>query len=307
MKSVIRTYKNGVLLFIFLIFLLPSSIISAPVSSQSTSCNVSPSSDWGVENPEDYLEISTVEQGSFFDIFDFGMGGTSLRPLYGGFSTEWSDGTWSDFEGIVVLNDSATALELVLIPGFRYTFCVDFSFSSTNSNLSSEAIGDIYLMTRSNYDIYTVEYDQRGWDDWDSIIEAPVEWRDMATWIPYRDSHAYESVSYKEFSIAIDSSGSAWSSLGMESSNYQEYFLVLDGWDNSRIGDSIASGNTMNVEIIVDMEERQSLPKYTAYILVGALPLSVIIIPLILHFRYHAFSNFSEIDESVEVPYLSEK
>ena len=63
----------------------------------------------------------------------------------------------------------------------------------------------------------------------------------------------------------------------------------------------------MNVEIIVDMEERQSLPKYTAYILVGALPLSVIIIPLILHLRYHAFSNFSEIDESVEVPYLSEK
>ena len=307
MKSAIRTCKNGMPLFIFLIFLLPSSIISAPVSSQSTSCNVSPSSDWGVENPEDYLEISTVEQGSFFDIFDFGMGGTSLRPLYDGFSTEWSDGTWSDFEGVVVLNDSATALELVLIPGFRYTFCIDFSFSSKNSNLSSDAIGDIYLMTGSNYDIYTVEYDQRGWEDWDSIIEAPVEWRDMATWIPYRDSHAYESVSYKEFSIAIDSSGSAWSSLGMESSNYQGYFLVLDGWDNSRIGDSIASGNTMSVEIIVDMEERQSLPNYTAYILVGALPLSVIIIPLILHFRYHAFSNFSEIDESAEVPYLSEK
>ena len=117
----------------------------------------------------------------------------------------------------------------------------------------------------------------------------------------------YESVSYKEFSIAVDSSGSAWSSLGMESSNYQEYFLVLDGWDNSRIGDSVASGNTMNVEIIVDMEERQSLPKYTAYILVGALPLSVIIIPLILHLRYHAYSNFSDIEESVEVPYLSEK
>ena len=93
----------------------------------------------------------------------------------------------------------------------------------------------------------------------------------------------------------------------MESSNYQGYFLVLDGWDNSRIGDSIASGNTMSVEIIVDMEERQSLPNYTAYILVGALPLSVIIIPLILHFRYHAFSNFSEIEESAEVPYLSEK
>ena len=307
MKLVMQTFRNGMPFFILLIFLFPSSLISSPVSSQSTSCNVSPSSDWGDENPEDYLEISTVEQGSFFDIFDFGMSGTSLRPLYDGFSTEWSDGTWSDFEGVVVLNDSATALELVLIPGFRYTFCVDFSFSSKNSNLSSQAIGDIYLMTGSNYDIYSAEYDQREWDDWDSIIEAPVEWRDMATWIPYRDSHAYESVSYKEFSIAVDSSGSAWSSLGMESSNYQEYFLVLDGWDNSRIGDSVASGNTMNVEIIVDMEERQSLPKYTAYILVGALPLSVIIIPLILHLRYHAYSNFSDIEESVEVPYLSEK
>ena len=52
---------------------------------------------------------------------------------------------------------------------------------------------------------------------------------------------------------------------------------------------------------------RTILYGFFAYILVGALPLSVIIIPLILHFRYHAFSNFSEIDESAEVPYLSEK
>tara|TARA_B100000085_G_scaffold70139_1_gene62846 strand:- start:1057 stop:1980 length:924 start_codon:yes stop_codon:yes gene_type:complete len=307
MKSVMRNLRIGVPYIVFFIFLFSSTIISSPVSSQSTSCNVSPSSDWGDENPEDYLEISTVEQGSFFDFFDFGMGGTSLRPLYDGFSTEWSDGTWSDFEGVAVLNDSATALELVLIPGYRYTFCIDFSYSSKNSNQSSQAIGDIYLMTGSNYDIYSAEFDQREWGDWESIIEAPVEWRDMATWIPYRDSHAYESVSYKEFSIAIDSSGSAWSSLGMDSNNYQAFFLVLDGWDNSRIGDSLASGNTMNVEIIVDMEERRSLPNYTAYFIVGALPLSVIIIPLILHFRYHAYSNFYDSEESIEVPYLSEK
>ena len=302
-----RLIRCGITFIIFLIFIFPSTIFSIPASSQSTSCNVSPSSDWGEKKPDDYIQISTVEQGSFFDIFDFGYSGTSLRPLYDGFSSEWSDGTWSDFEGVAVLNDSATALELVLIPGYRYTFCVDFSFGSKNSNLSTDATGDIYLMTGSNYDIYSAEYDQREWEDWDSIIEAPVEWRDMATWIPYRDSHAYESVSYREFSVAIDSSGSAWSSLGMESSNYQEFFLVLDGWDNSRIGDSIASGNTMNVEIIVDMEERQSFPNYTAYIIVGALPLSVIIIPLILHFRYHSYSNFSDSEELVEVPYLSEK
>ena len=43
-------------------------------------------------------------------------------------------------------NGSATAIELVLMPGKRYTFCIDFSSK-----------GDVYLLTPSDIDMYEVD------------------------------------------------------------------------------------------------------------------------------------------------------
>jgi len=279
------------------------TLSSVPVTSATSSCDVPPSSDWSQSMPEDYIEVSTVDDGGGFEgIFGYGSPGNSLKPLERGLSTEWSDGTWSGFQGVAVMNDSATTLSMVLIPGYRYTFCIDFSHSGGSA--ASEARGDIYLMTDQNYGMYTVEYGSRGFGDFE-IDMVPVEWRDMSTWLPFRDSHAYESVSYGEFSVAIDSTGSAWSSLGLQDgAPNQVYHLVLDGWDNSRVGDSGATGGAMNVEILIDVEERQTLPNYTAYMLIGALPLSCIIIPLILHSRYHSAALTSEEEEMREVPFL---
>ena len=45
----------------------------------------------------------------------------------------------------------------------------------------------------------------------------------------FRDVHAYEGVTYQEFSVAIDSSGSG--SLG---GGDVLYYLVIDGWNNRR-------------------------------------------------------------------------
>ena len=42
----------------------------------------------------------------------------------------------------------------------------------------------------------------------------------------------------------------------------------------------------MNAEILVEVEERITIPAFTAYMLIGALPLSCIVIPIILHFTY---------------------
>jgi len=275
-------------------------------STASTSCEVSPGSDWGEERPEDFLQISSVPGTEIFGNFERISGfsdDSDLLPLDRGFSSEWSDGTWSGFPGVSISNDSATALEMTLVPGYRYTFCIQFS-SETGSS-SSDVRGDVYLLTEQNYGFYVNEYEFRGDEFMQQFDSLPVEWRDMATWVTFRDAHAYESSNYIEFSVAIDSSGSAWSSLGLADSNHQDFFLVLDGWDNSRIGDEAAYGGLINAEILVDVEGRTTLPKFIAYILIGALPLSCIVIPIILHAKYHS-TALNEEGGMKEVPLLSE-
>lgn len=272
-------------------------LIPAPASSQSVACDVAPSSDWSAaEDPGDYLSVEVP--GS---IEVFGGRDSGLKPLDKDISTEWSDGAWDSFPGIRVENESATTIELLLEPGYRYTFCIDFS-----------STGDVYLLTDSNLDMYTVDFycEEDGWElicDAQALDSVPVEYRDLFTWVPFRDAHAYESVSYQEFSVAIDSSGSAWSFAGFGGgSEGQVLYLVLDGWDNSREGDHPASGN-MSVEVLIDVEERFTLPKTAAYVLIGALPLSCIIIPLIIHWKYHS-SALGTKDEGdlVEVPFLKD-
>ena len=285
----------------FLFAVLLSSIVftSVPASSQSSSCDVSPSSDWNsTEDPADYLSVGIPGYGNDES---FGFGGESgLKALDKDISTEWSDGAWSGFPGIHVENESATTIAMILEPGMRYTFCIDFQGSSK---------GDVYLLTDSNLDMYTIDFycDEEGWDlicEEGGLDSVPVEYRDLFTWVPFRDAHAYESVSYQEFSVAIDSSGSAWSFAGFGVSDEQVLHLVLDGWDNSREGDHLASGN-MSVEVLIDVEERFSLPKTAAYILIGALPLSCIIVPLIIHWKYHSSAlGRRESEELIEVPFL---
>ena len=163
-------------------------------------------------------------------------------------------------------------------------------------------------------DQYKFDYECRTNDFYDDIIQGlcdfdsvPVEWRDLLIWLPFRDAHAYESVTYEEFSVAIDTSGSSWSFAGLGGeSNYQEFHLILDGWDNGRPNDEGASGN-MSVEVLIDVEERFTLPNYTAYLLIGSLPLSCIIIPIVFHSRYHSSaSEGKESEELREVPFLKE-
>ena len=135
---------------VLVIAIISTSLVSMPTTSASSSCDVPASSDWGSDfSPKDYMEVSRVNEGDLFG--DSGLQ-SSLYPLDKGFSTEWSDGTWGSFPGVAVLNDSATTLSMVLEPGHLYTFCIEFGSSS--SSASSEARGDIYLMTEQNYGMY---------------------------------------------------------------------------------------------------------------------------------------------------------
>ena len=217
----------------------------------------------------------------------------------------WSDDTplydlRSDvFVDFTVDNDSATSVSMKLVPGYMYTFCI--SITSNQDDPPVNPSSDIYLMTEPNWDRYVIDYELRESDDFFEAFELlPVEWRDMDDWLPFRDVHAYEDTTYVEFSVAIDSSGS-----GFFGGGNIDYYLVIDGWDNRRHTNADASGGDIDVEVLIDVEERLNIPKFTATLLVGSLPLACIILPMIIHMRYMANGKENiEAEERRELPYL---
>jgi len=262
------------------------AVFAAPVASAEADCEVPASNPPGISQ---YFEEISIDSGGFWD---WSNNLDSLRSLDRDFSTD-----------MTVYNDSANAIRMELVPGYQYTFCVYLSPDS-QSTPTMGAVGDVYLMNAVNWDRYASSYDVREWDDLESTVdELPVEWRDMAMWLPYRDVHYYEGVSSQVFSVAIDSMGSAWSSTPWFDGGDSQYYLVVDGWDNARGSDRKAAGGVMNVEILVDVEERTTLPNFIAYILIAALPIACIVGPLVIHSRYMS-TGLGEEEELRQVPYL---
>ena len=104
-----RFYSTGVGVSIIVATMSAIIFASVPASSQSSSCGVSPSSDWDIgENPRDYLSIDIPGSGGG-ELFGFD-GRSGLRALDKDVSTEWSDGSWEGFPGIQVDNGSALSL-----------------------------------------------------------------------------------------------------------------------------------------------------------------------------------------------------
>ena len=266
------------------------TVIAAPIASAEASCD-DPLND----RPEisQYFEEHRVEDD--WGIW-WGGGSEDLRSLDVGFSTEME-----------IENDSANAISMELVPGYRYTFCITLVADSV-SPPSMGAIGDFYLMTESNWNRYSGSYADRESRNLEEVVDTiPVEWRDMFVWLPFRDVHFYEGVSSEVFSVAIDSSGSMWSSVDWFDSGDARYYLVVDGWDNGRDTDRGAAGGTMQVEILVNVEERTTLPSFIAYILIAALPLACIIAPLIIHSRYMD-AGLGDTEEALRhVPYLEDE
>ena len=266
------------------------TVIAAPIASAEASCD-DPLND----RPEisQYFEEHRVEDD--WGIW-WGGGSEDLRSLDVGFSTEME-----------IENDSANAISMELVPGYRYTFCITLVADSV-SPPSMGAIGDFYLMTESNWNRYSGSYADRESRNLEEVVDTiPVEWRDMFVWLPFRDVHFYEGVSSEVFSVAIDSSGSLWSSVDWFDSGDARYYLVVDGWDNGRDTDRGAAGGTMQVEILVNVEERTTLPSFIAYILIAALPLACIIAPLIIHSRYMDAGLGDTEEAPRHVPYLEDE
>tara|TARA_B110000444_G_scaffold115178_1_gene108569 strand:+ start:57299 stop:58153 length:855 start_codon:yes stop_codon:yes gene_type:complete len=279
--------KKILSLIINLVFILPILIFGLNISSinatAASSCTAPSTNTWDISQ-----SVMTHNLEYDFESYD-------LEPLIQGFSHE-----------VIIENDSSTAISMELIAGYRYNFCI--SFNPSSSEESTIANGDIYLMTGSNWDIYKAEYLSRSYDwidDREIIENIPVEWRDMVTWLPFRDVHAYENIEYREFSVGIDSSGSSWSSI-LGGNEKIEYYLVLDGFDNKRLSDSRAAGNNIDVEIIVEVEKRIAIPIFTAYLAIGALPVSCIIVPIILHIAYKNGAKNNKSKNLQNIPLLEE-
>ena len=264
-------------------FLVALLIFSSSASAQSSgSCDVPAVND---PTTRDMISLEPVED-SWWDSVE--------EPRFNLVSDVFTDFT--------VDNDSATAIGMKLVPGHMYTFCI--SISSNQDDPPLDPNSDIYLMTEPNWDRYKLDYELR--DEvgfFDAFDMLPVEWRDMDDWLPFRDVHAYEGVTYQEFSVAIDSSGS-----GFFGGGDIPYYLVIDGWNNRRHTNTDAAGGDVDVEVLIDVEDRLNIPKFTATLLVGSLPLACIIVPMIIHSRYMSNGKEgSDVEVSREVPYLDKE
>ena len=201
----------------------------------------------------------------------------------------------------------AQAVRLELVTGYSYTFCVEFN-SDPDNPPTDDPKGDVYLFDSANWGRYQDEYvmTSEGWETPEEVIDMiPVEWRDMVVFLPFRDAHAYEEKRSTSFSTALDNDNKAFISWFGDNSD-AEYFLALDNWNNSRPNDASAVDGDMIVQVWIEVEDRITLPKFTAYIIVGLLPLSCVIVPILIHSRYHSNGTGESQEKQELVPLLEQ-
>jgi hypothetical protein len=273
-KKVTAIFLNSC--FLAPMILMTLAITIAPVVSAQSACDVPASNSWLVE---ERTNEHTVE-----DFWNWEEQNTLFSPITSDFSMDLS-----------INNDSAKAISMILTTGKSYTFCFTY-IGDPESPPSNGAKADVYLMTQGNWDLYLTNYELR-YENWLDVIGfLPVEFRDTVTWMPFRDVHSYEKVTEDYFSVSIDSMSSSWLNDGVT-----EYFLVFDNWDNNRNTDQSASGGDLNVELLVDVENRLVLPKFTAYMLVAILPLSCLIVPVIINSKYKSYGLEKSNTENKEI------
>ena len=271
-------------------FLMPMALITVvisitPIVQADSVCEVPASNSWNVDERINYHYLNPTSD--WFEEEDDNQ--PILAPISQDFSMELS-----------VNNDSAAAISMALSPGKSYTFCYTYS-GDTDAPPSNGAKADVYLMSEGNWPYYNWNYEDRTGNFFDDFELLPVEYRDMTTWMPFRDVHSYEKSKSGYFSIAVDTqTSSSW----FGSNQLIEYYLIFDNWDNYRNTDQSAAGGLLNIELLVDVENRLILPKFTAYILVAVLPLSCLIIPLTINSKYHSYGLDKEQSEEMKIPIL---
>jgi len=198
---------------------------------------------------------------------------------------------------MLVGNDSVGALRVNLSSAHRTTICVEIQGIVANSTVPANA--DVYLMTTSQYERYEWSYDRMHSQDFDFwlnreslsddefVTEMSPEWAafDVTGWKTYRDVHSYENTDSVVMSISLDGP-EVYSSL-FSGSTYQEFFIVVDAWDNSRRGDAGVHNKVIAADVSISTVERSVvLPNWTVSITFLVFFMSIMLAPVIINRRY---------------------
>ena len=194
-------------------------------------------------------------------------------------------------------NDSVGALRVNLSSEHRTTICVEIQGVVGNTTVPAKA--DVYLMTTSQYENYEWSYNRMHGDRFERwferesisedefISEVPPEWAafDVTGWKTYRDVHAYENTDSVVMSITMDGP-EVYSSLFSDMS-YQEFFIVVDAWDNSRRGDAGVQNKILVADVAISTVERSVvLPNWTVSIAFFVFFMGLMLTPVIINRRY---------------------
>ena len=194
-------------------------------------------------------------------------------------------------------NDSVGALRVNLSSEHRTTICVEIQGVVGNTTVPAKA--DVYLMTTSQYENYEWSYNRMHGDRFERwferesisedefISEVPPEWAafDVTGWKTYRDVHAYENTDSVVMSITMDGP-EVYSSLFSDMS-YQEFFIVVDAWYNSRRGDAGVQNKILVADVAISTVERSVvLPNWTVSIAFFVFFMGLVLTPVIINRRY---------------------
>ena len=187
----------------------------------------------------------------------------------------------------VISNGTSSGIRINLSTGYTYTFCI----TSSAHNSSNSAAVDVYLMTGTDWRWYETSYTyaRNGWAEEFDMSDIPPEWRGGMYWRPYRDVHAYEDLEEITFSTSLDHMEfrSEEYYYGSNMLVYDEFYLVIDGWDNGRDSDAVDPNVDIDVDITIMVEERVTVPTWTVTLVCMAVMISLLAVPLVIHKKYH--------------------
>ena len=210
---------------------------------------------------------------------------------------------------LLIGNDSVGALRVNLSADYRTTVCIRLQDMNLNA-----VEGDVYLLTTEQYNSYSQSYhsshDPYGYDyDYGGIEESlsniPPEWRsfNFLGWKSYRDSHEYEQTSEVNFALNLDGP-EIYSSI-FSGTDWQDFYIVIDTWDNVHDSDAGAPNSIVAADVTIITTERSfTLPPFTVSLVFLVILLGTLAIPFILNAKYMKAGLIAEAPQNI-VPSLN--
>jgi hypothetical protein len=196
----------------------------------------------------------------------------------------------SHYTTMLIGNNSVGALRLNLSATQRTTICVTLQDADSNP-----VKGDVYLLTTAEYNSYRDSYEcgqEMSWwcyegDLEESLSDIPPEWRSWNPlgWKSYRDAHEYEQVSSVNFALNLDKAEVYTPLWG--GADWQDFYLVIDAWDNIHDADADAPGVTVAADVTIITTTRSLvLPPFTVALTFMVIILAGLVAPFILNAKY---------------------